>query len=255
MRASAVILRNELRILRHDPVPAVILLAMPLVLVAVLTEALAPVLHSLGYTDATGAEQTVPGMAVVFSFFAVGFIGFAFFREHGWGTWRRLRTSALSPGAVIAGKVVLPLGLMGLQHVALFCIGLLFLDLHIAGSPAGVVLVAMAYCAAIAALGLAATAVFSTVQQLNAVTNLGAMVVGGLGGSFVPLRALPPWAEAIAPVSPAYWAMRGYRSVLLHDGGVSTVFVPVAVLLAVAAAALALAAWQFRLDDPKTTWG
>ena len=74
--------------------------------------------------------------------------------------------------------------------------------------------------------GLAAAAALSTIQQVNAVTNLGAMVLGGLGGGFVPVESLPDWIEPLAPISPVYWAMDGYRTAILDGGGVGDVLAP-----------------------------
>jgi ABC-2 type transport system permease protein len=73
-----------------------------------------------------------------------------------------------------------------------------------------------------------------------------------LGGGFVPVESLPEWVQPVAPVSPVYWAMEGYGSATLSEGGV---LVPAAVLLAFAIVFAALAVWRFRVDAPKRTWG
>ena len=103
--------------------------------------------------------------------------------------------------------------------------------------------------------GLAAAAALSTIQQVNAVTNLGAMALGGLGGGFVPVDSLPSWIQPFAPISPVYWAMEGYRAAILEDGGVSDVLGPLAVLAAFTAVFAAIALWRFSADAPKRTWG
>src|SRR5437868_9051419 len=53
-------------------------------------------------------------------------------------------------------------------------------------------------------------------SQLNAFSNLGAMVLAGVGGALAPTSALPSWARTLAPATPSYWAMRGFRQVILH---------------------------------------
>ncbi len=112
----------------------------------------------------------------------------------------------------------------------LFGFGVAFLDLRVSGSWLAVVLIAGAFAALVLIAGLAAAAALSTIQQVNAVTNLGAMALGGLGGGFVPVESLPDWIEPIAPISPVYWAMEGYRSAILDGGGVGDVLGPLAVL-------------------------
>ncbi len=253
--SAAAVMRNEGRILRRDPVPAIVLVAMPIVLMTLLAPALALALAAEGRSGTSGGDQAVPGMISVFTFFGVAFVGFALFREHGWRTWPRLRAVGLTPRQLLAGKVALPAAMLVAQHVVLFAYGTAFLDLTVTGSWAALVLVSLALIAMVVALGLLAAAALQTIQQLNAVTNLGAMVLGGLGGGFVPVSTLPGWVQPLAPASPAYWAMRGYRAVILDGGGPAEVALPVGIMVAVAVVAAALAVVALRDDAPKRTWG
>ena len=248
-------IRNELRLLRHDPVPAAVLVGMPLVLMTLLSDAMESTLATEGYADAPGSAQTVPGMACVFASFGIAVVGFAIFREHGWRTWPRLRAAGLSGRALLAGKLAVPALLVAAQHVVLFGFGVLFLDLRVSGSWLAVGLIAAAFAALVLTAGLAAAAALSTIQQVNAVTNLGAMALGGLGGGFVPVASLPDWIEPLAPISPVYWAMEGYRSAILDGGGITDVLGPLGVLLAFTAVFAGIAVWRFKLDVPKRTWG
>lgn len=253
--SAAAVVRNEARILRRDPLPAIVLVAMPIVLMTLLAPALGLTLAAEGYTDTSGGDQAVPGMISVFTFFGVAFVGFALFREHGWRTWPRLRAVGLTPRQLLVGKVAAPAAMLGVQHVVLFAFGTVFLDLDVTGSWLALALVSAALIGMVVALGLAAAAALQTIQQLNAVTNLGAMVLGGLGGGFVPVSTLPSWVQPFAPLSPAYWAMRGYRSTILDAGGVGDVLLPVAIMVAVGAVAAVLAIVKLHDDAPKRTWG
>jgi ABC-2 type transport system permease protein len=255
VNGARAIARNELRLLRHDPVPAAILVGMPLVLMVLLQESLGAVLALDGNRGAPGSAQAVPGLACVFAFFVVAIVGFAIFREHGWATWPRLRAAGLSSRAILLGKLAVPAALLAGQHVLLFAFGVAFLDLSVAGSWAAIALVALAFSLLVLLAGLAAAATLATVQQLNAVTNLAAMIVGGLGGGFVPTSTLPDWIEPLAPVSPVYWAMEGYRDAIFDGAGVGGVLGPVAVLLAFAAAFGGVALWRLRIDVAKRGWG
>jgi ABC-2 type transport system permease protein len=208
-----------------------------------------------GYRGVAGSSQTVPGMACVFASFAIAVVGFAIFREHGWRTWPRLRAAGLSGRTLVLGKLAVPAGLVAAQHAVLFGFGVLFLDLRVSGSWLAVVLIGFAFGALVLVAGLAAAAALSTIQQVNAVTNLGAMALGGLGGGFVPVESLPDWIEPIAPISPVYWAMAGYRTAILDGGGVGDVLGSLAALVAFTAAFAGIALWRLRLDEPKRTWG
>ena len=255
MTAAMAIVRNELRILRHDPVPAVVLIVMPIILMLLLSPALGLALTALGRPDVSGAAQSVPGMVCVFSFFSVALVGFALFREHGWRTWLRLRAAGLSSGEIVAGKLVLPAMMLWVQHAVLFAFGIVFLDLTVTGSWAAVAVTSLVFSVLVLAMGLAAAAAFSTIQQVNAVTNLGAMVFGGLGGGFVPVETLPSWVQPIAPASPSYWAMQSYSTVAMDGGGLAEVGGSIGVLALWTVAFLAIASWRLRVDSPKRTWG
>ena len=83
---------------------------------------------------------------------------------------------------------------------------------------------------------------------------VGLVLFGSIGGALVPINVLPAWARAVAPVTPTYWAMRGFRSVILDGTDVSGVLLPVAVLLAMSALFAAVSVAKFRFDDTKTSW-
>jgi ABC-2 type transport system permease protein len=254
MSPTLAVLRNEARLLRHDPVPSAVLVGMPLILMVLLSPAMESTLAAEGFPDAPGSAQSAPGMVCVFASFGIALVGFAIFREHGWRTWIRLRAACLPAPALIAGKLAMPAALLATQAVVLLGGAVLVLDLEASGSWLAVVLTAAAFGVVILFAGLAATAVAATVQQLNAMTNLGAMIAGGLGGGFVPVDSLPEWVQPLAPVSPVYWAMESYQTALLEGGGVADVAGELAALCGFAALFGAIGLWRLRLDRPKRTW-
>lgn len=253
-RRSWAIARHELRLLAKDPTFAIILTVMPLLLMAFIKPAFRYALISGGEPHANGAEQAVPGMSVMFAFYMVGNVGFAVFREHAWATWDRLRASPARPAEIMIGKVAVPLALLGAQLAVLFVVGGALFGLSVKGSMAGLVLVAAALDLCLVSMGLAFMAVCRSVNQLNAAANLGGTFFAGLGGALVPLSLLPGWARAIAPAAPSYWAMRGFKAMILGTSGAGSVFLPVLVLVGFAAAFCSLAATRFRFEDAKVGW-
>ncbi|MCZ7526983.1 MAG: ABC transporter permease [Acidimicrobiia bacterium] len=251
---SLALARHELRLLRRDPFPLVILVLMPLALMPFMKSSLRLALVQEGYPGANGAEQVVPGMTVTFSFFLVGMVAMSFFDEHGWHTWDRLRVSAARPLEVLVGKTLPRLAVAYLQFAVVMTVGVTVFGLDIRGSvPAlGLLLLGLALC--LGAMGLLLTAVCRTVQQANALSNVGSMVLAGIGGALVPFALIPAWARAVAPATPSYWAMRGSRSVILDGGSFPEVLLPTAALLAFATAFVLLALWRFRFDETKQGW-
>ena len=144
-RRSWAVARNDLRILRSDPVFFIVFTAMPLVLMAFVKPSFRFALIAAGQKGANGAEQAVPGIAVMFSLFLVGNVGFTFFREHGWGTWDRLRCSSCTSIDLIVGKSVAPLVQSFAQLAILFGVGGVIYDLTVRGSFVGLILVAISF--------------------------------------------------------------------------------------------------------------
>jgi ABC-2 type transport system permease protein len=250
---SLALARHEGRMLRRDPFPIAVLVVMPLVIIAFFRPALALALFSEGFVHANGSEQAVPGIAVTFSFFIVGFVGLAFFRDRGWNTWDRLRGAA-SVNEIVAGKL-LPIGATALAQLGvLFGAGFLVFGFRITGSPAALILLCVALPICPIAFGVALVAVARTLQQVNVVANVGTVVLAGLGGALVPLALLPSWAAAIAPLTPTYWAMRGLRSVVLERGGVGSVLLPIGVLLLFAVTSVVVALWRLAPAERSAGW-
>ena len=254
-RRIVAIARHDLRILRGDPAFLVIFTVMPLAFMAFSNRASGAAIEVyLPGSDVNGAAFIVPGAAVLFSGFLVGNVGFGVFREHGWGTWERLRASPLSTGELILGKSVVPIMCLTIQLTSLLGGGALLFGLEMRGSWAAFVAVAAALGVMELALGFMLLAVCRSVIQLNALSNAGAMLIGGIGGAVSPVETLPGWAQAIAPATPAYWAMRGFRSVTIDGGGFSEVALPLAVLVGFAAVFAVVARVRFEVEDAKIAW-
>lgn len=258
---SWAVVRHEVRVFRRDPVFFVVFTTMPLIVMAFIKPAFRAALlaGSVGGPGShagglNGAEQAVPGVAVMFSLFLVGNVGFSFFREYGWKTWDRLRASWATPAEVMVGKVTVPFLQSAIQLVILFGLGGLVFGLHVRGSIAALAVLAAAFAVALICLGLALLALCRTIMQLNAAANLGAMVLAGVGGAIAPSTALPGWAKAIAPVTPAYWAMRGFRNVIVYGAGFGGVAASLGVLALFSLAFVAVVVSQFHYNDNKTSF-
>ncbi len=252
MRVIRTIARRELLLMRRDPAFLVIFFVMPLVVMPLFRRMVQLSLVSSGFSAASGAEQVVPGQVVLFGFFLAGSIAFALFREHGWKTWDRLRASGAGSRSLLAGFALPWVAVHVAYQLALMVVGGLFLGLRLhGGSALAVVAVMVAYAVCVVALVLLVAASLRTANQVNGIVNLLAMLFGGLGGAFAPYDQLPGWARALSPFTPQYWAMRGFRSVFLEQGGLTAVALPVGVLLGAGAVLGLAASIRFRVDETK----
>lgn len=248
---SLAIAKHDLRILVSDPLFVIIGTAMPLVLMAFLKPAFRATLVVGGVSGANGAEQAVPGITVMFAFFLVATVAVSFFREHGWGTWERLRASFATSPEILAGKLMLPVALGTAQLMALFFIGAVVFDLRVRGAVIGLPIILLALEICVACVGLLLAAICRTVNQMNALANLGALLLAGLGGTLAPVTALPAWARTIAPATPTYWAMRGFRRIIIDGAGVGAALTSALVLVAFGGVCCLFSARRFAFDDQK----
>jgi ABC-2 type transport system permease protein len=248
---SRTLLLHNWRLLIADPAPIVLTTLMPIGMMAFLQGTGRAVLRQSGFASANGAELVVPGMAVMFAFFGVAFIGTAFFTEHEWGTWERLRASRAGSLEIIMAKILPPAALMLGQLIVLFIVGALLFGLQVHGSVAGVGVMMVASICLLVALSMLFVAISRTVNQLSAMVQMAAMVLPGLGGALAPVDVLPEWARVIAPASPAYWMLQGFRAVVLEGRGLDATIGPAAITLAFSAVAAAIAIRKFRVTDEK----
>lgn len=254
LRRLGVIVAHELRLAWRDPSSILVLLVFPIITTAFLKPAFRPALVESGFTHANGAEQVVPGQAVMSAFFIVSLVTFSFFAEHGWATWDRLRASRATSFEIVAGKS-LPRVAIGIAQLGLLLgAGVLVFGLHIRGSAVALAPLIVAFSLCLVLLGVCVTAVCRTAQQANAFAYLGMVLFGAIGGAFVPFSVLPAWARAVAPVTPTYWAMRGMRSVILGGQGLGGIALPAAALLAMTGVFALVALRRMRFDERKAGW-
>jgi len=80
------------------------------------------------------------------------------------------------------------------------------------------------------------------------------VLFGAIGGALVPLTVLPHWAKTIAPLTPTYWAMRGFRSVILDGQGIGAMATPIVALTAMSLVFAAIALSRLRFGDAKSVY-
>ena len=245
------IIAHEFRIVRQDPMPVMVLVVFPLILIAFLKPMFRLALVASGHPGANGAEQVIPGQSVAEGFYVVGMTSLAFFAEYEWNTWERLRSSRATSLEIIVGKAVPRLAVSCLQFFVVFTAGTLLFGLHSRGPLLALAPLVVAFATCLVALGVAITALCRTIQQAYAFAFGGLVLFGAIGGALVPIDYLPRWAQSVAPVTPSYWAMRGFRSVILAGEGLPALVLPIVVLLAMATACVLVSLARLRLADNK----
>ncbi len=253
-RRTSAILIHEFRLITRDPFPIMVLVVFPLLLMAFLQPMFALALTTHGYAGANGAEQVVPGEAVINGFYIVGMTSFAFFVEHGWNTWDRLRASDATSAEIIVGKALPFLAVSAAQFLIIFAIGVPLFHLHSRGPLIALVPLVTSFAICLVTLGVMITSLCRTIQQVSAFAFGGLVLFGALGGALVPLEVLPGWARTVAPATPTYWVMRGFGSVILDGKGVLSIVQPCLVLAGMCLTFSAISLRRFRFADAKISF-
>jgi ABC-2 type transport system permease protein len=231
-----------------------ILVVFPLLLIAFLKPMFALALNTHGYRGANGSEQVVPGEAVINGFYIVGMTSFAIFVEYGWNTWDRLRASNATSPEIITGKALPFLAVSIAQFLTIFAIGIPLFHLDSHGPLIAVIPLVIAFAICLVTLGIMITSVCRTIQQVSALAFGGLVLFGALGGALVPLEVLPGWAHAVAPVTPTYWVMRGFGSVILSGHSFSAIALPCLILIGMSLAFTTVSLRRFRFTDAKVSF-
>jgi ABC-2 type transport system permease protein len=255
MRSIAVVARHEVSLLRSEIIPVLLYFLMPLAILSFIQGAFTLFLEFTEPTvPANGASLAAPGQATMFGFMSLAMLGHFFLGECGWGTWNRVRSLGVRPPQIMAGKMAVNY----VQQLALFLFVMvaaaLLFSLEVTGSLAALIVIELVVAFVIVSYGLIACALATSQAQYNAFAYLGALVLAGVGGALTPFATLPGWAQAVAPATPTYWAVRGFETVILGGGGLSDVTTEIAALAAFGVGFLALGAILFDPDKPRSTW-
>lgn len=193
-------------------------------------------------------EQNVPGYTIFGLFFIVGVLASSILSEKEGGTFRRLMVAPLPRAALLLGKL-LPYYLVNLIQVALmFAVGRLVFGMNLGHDPMALLAVTLATAAAATGLGLLVAALGKTERQIGGLSTLLALTLAAVGGMMVPVWVMPDFMQAVARISPHYWALQGYQDVIVRGLGVQAVLPEVGVLLGFALAFYAVAVARFRFE-------
>lgn len=200
-----------------------------------------------GRRPPSGLYQSIPGNLVMFVLIATLTYGSALVvQERKNGLLRRLLSSPLSRGEIIAGKLYGRAAVASVQVGIFLLLGLTLFRISWGGSPLGLVLLLGSLVACAAALSLLAGTVFPSEDAASGAGVVLSLLMSGLGGCWWPSEVMPPWIQKAAHVFPTAWAMDGLHELLSWGGGLHEVLLPSAVLLGYAIVAGTIAARRLR---------
>jgi ABC-2 type transport system permease protein len=199
-------------------------------------------LRQLGTGKTLSPAATVgPGMALLFLFLSVSFVGRSLLEEKRLRVLDRIRAAPVSMTALLIGKAI------GLILASIASVLVLWGVTAVAlgarwGDPVGVVLLAVAASISVAGVAGLVAAIATSEQQADLVATAVGFVFGILGGSLVPLSQLPPTLLRLSLLTPNGWALRGFAELSAGQGHPADIVVHLLVLVAWGLVAGAIAA-------------
>ncbi len=196
-----------------------------------------------------GYAHSFAGMAIQFLLFAMANIGVEMLLERQRGLWSRLRSAPISKVTLLAGKAVSGTLISLMILLVSFGFAMVVFGVRIQGSVVGFLGIAIACAVMASTFGLLVAALGNSPATARGVTTLAVLMMVMLGGAWVPTFIFPAWLQQFTLIVPVRWAVDGLDAMTWRGIGLGGALMPVAVLVAFAAAFWSIAASRFRWTE------
>ena len=178
-----------------------------------------------------GFSQAVPGTIVMFTMLILltsGAITLVVEREY--GLLRRLASTPITAGSIVAGKWTSRMALGLVQIAFAMLVGRLLFKVDWGPSVAMVALVLAAWASFNASFALLLGNIARTQPQMAGAGVLITMVLAALGGCWWPIEITPEWMQSLALALPTGWTMDAMHKLVNFGYGPGAAVPHVAVL-------------------------
>lgn len=171
------------------------------------------------------------GIGVMFLLFTASNAGGALLEENESGTLDRILTTRLTLTKLLLGKLAYLWTLGCVQLVVMFVWGALAFRLDLVHHIPGFLIMTAATTAATSAFGLLLASVSRSRAQLGAISTLTVLSVSAIGGSMFPRFLMPESVQKAGLVLFNAWALDGFTNVFWREEPLTSLLLPVLVLL------------------------
>ena len=206
--------------------------------------------ESDGAPQVTAAIQASSGMMIQFAVFGLITAAMVMVLERRSGALRRLLSTPVRRGTIIAGHVTAIFVVIFIQLSILVLVGRLAYDLPYFHAPAALLVMLGSLAVWAASLGLLIGTLAKTEDHVVVLSLVAMFVFTALGGAWFPLEIAGAGFAAVGRFMPTAWALEGLQNIILRRQGLSSVLLPAGVVLGYAAALFSLAALRFRAETP-----
>lgn len=191
----------------------------------------------------------IPGFTVAFAFFLIQQMAKTLLGEKEEGTFRRLLSSPMPRASIIGGKMLAYMGIVFLQVIVLFGVGVALFKMSLGESPLALLLLTLALALASASLGMLLGALCRTSKQADSLGTVLGFILMVLGGTIVyPLFLDKGFIGTLSRLTPNAWGVEGYMMLMADNWTLAQTAPNILALFGFAVVFFAVAVWRFRFE-------
>ncbi|WP_226582145.1 ABC transporter permease [Halobacillus litoralis] len=197
--------------------------------------------------------QIIPGYTIMFAFFIMISMVIVFVKDKERGMVARIASTPLSTHQYFFGKWLPFMIVVLVQITVLFGFGVIVYDLPL-GDPLSLILLSLALAFIVTGWGMALAVNVRTENMGIAMTQIIALGGALLGGLWMPVEFMPETVQNISKALPQYWALQGYKDIILSNGGLADIWLNLLILIVagVAGGILALVSYPRFLRQSRS---
>ena len=192
--------------------------------------------------------QFSPGMMVMFAVFGLSQTAMVMVIERRSGALARLLTTPMRRFELIGGHILGMFVVVFAQQLFLVGFGQVALKLDYLSQPLATLLLMVALSLWVSTLGLMIGTLARGEEQVTLYSMIAMFLFSALGGTWFPLEMTGKVFSTIGHLMPTAWAMDGFQNIAMRGLGLSSVLLPVGVLLFYTLAFFGLALWRFKFE-------
>lgn len=221
---------TELAVTRQNVTPAnidILAAREPLVSIQTAYSGMNKIIPS-GYNFQVPANIVMFTMVVVFIYAGTGTL-----EEKNAGLLRRIRVAPVSFIQLFTGKLI-GIALVGLVQIfLLLIIGKLIFGVYYGPSIIALILLIMAFAAAVGAIGLCLGFLINEEEKLIGMSIVVALTMSSLSGCWWPMEIMPQWMQKISYIFPSGLALRAFHQLISYGRGLESILVYIAGLVCI----------------------
>ncbi|TMU87518.1 ABC transporter permease [Bacillus sp. BHET2] len=174
--------------------------------------------------------QIIPGYTIMFAFYIMISMVIGFVKDRDRGMVARIASTPLPIQGYFIGKWIPFMLIVLIQIAVLFSFGVVVYDLPL-GDPISLVMLSLSLAFIVTGWGMALAVLVKTENMGIAMTQIIALGGAMLGGLWLPVELMPDFMQTVSKFLPQYWAIEGYKEIILENGTTGDVWFNIIILL------------------------